>query len=152
MNAQLKRITRQKLTAIPGGENVIKTKITNSELAAEVFRCIWDTSTIKKLESFYAIFLNRRCELVSHKLINKGKRSTCEINLRYVVECAFDDDEIEYIAVAHNHPSGSLTPSEEDIVLTNSIGRVFEALDFKLVDHIILTEDDYYSFKDSNRI
>jgi len=52
------------------------------------------------------------------------------------------------IAVAHNHPSGTLRPSGADRALTNKIMEAGKVLDIQLLDHIILTSDSYYSFRD----
>ena len=51
------------------------------------------------------------------------------------------------IIVAHNHPSGIVKPSHEDISITRRIKEASEILDIKLIDHIIIGEDSYYSFK-----
>ena len=53
------------------------------------------------------------------------------------------------IIVCHNHPSGNIKPSEQDIILTQKIKQVAELLDSTLFDHIILTTDSFYSFADS---
>ena len=56
------------------------------------------------------------------------------------------------IIVAHNHPSGVVKPSGEDINLTRRIKEAGEILDIKLQDHIIIGEDDYYSFINEGRL
>lgn len=52
------------------------------------------------------------------------------------------------IAVAHNHPSGTLSPSSADRSLTNKIIEAGKVLDIQLLDHIVMTVDNYYSFRD----
>jgi DNA repair protein RadC len=52
------------------------------------------------------------------------------------------------IVLAHNHPSGKLDPSREDIALTNKIKAGAELLDLKVLDHLIISKDSYYSFAD----
>jgi DNA repair protein RadC len=56
------------------------------------------------------------------------------------------------ILVAHNHPSGNLVPSDEDIELTNKIKRAGDFLDIRLIDHLIVFENQYYSLADEGRI
>jgi DNA repair protein RadC len=56
------------------------------------------------------------------------------------------------IILAHNHPSGQLKPSEADIRITKKIKNAMELFDVSVFDHIILTEDSYYSFADNNAL
>jgi len=56
------------------------------------------------------------------------------------------------IIIAHNHPSGKLEPSEEDIKLTEKVKKIAELLDLYLIDHIIITKEDFYSFKERDKI
>ena len=56
------------------------------------------------------------------------------------------------VIVAHNHPSGNTNPSNEDILITNKIKQALNIFDIQLMDHIILTEDSYYSFADEGII
>ena len=53
-----------------------------------------------------------------------------------------------FIVLAHNHPSGNLKPSQADILLTNKLKEAGKYLDIDVIDHIILTEEAYYSFAD----
>ena len=54
------------------------------------------------------------------------------------------------VILAHNHPSGNLNPSTQDIKITRKIKEGLELLDVKVLDHVILTSDSYYSFADEN--
>jgi DNA repair protein RadC len=56
------------------------------------------------------------------------------------------------LILAHNHPSGTLKPSEADKQITYKLKKAAEALDIKILDHLIITERDYYSFADHNAL
>jgi len=56
------------------------------------------------------------------------------------------------LILAHNHPSGTLKPSEADKLITRKLNKAAEALDLKILDHLIITERDYYSFADHNAL
>ena len=60
--------------------------------------------------------------------------------------------EAAYIVLLHNHPSGDPTPSEDDIRITNRITKAAMLLEFELVDHIIIGDCAYYSYKEHKRI
>ena len=56
------------------------------------------------------------------------------------------------IAIIHNHPSGNLKPSKADISITDKLKKACEVLDIKLLDHIIISKNDYYSFADNGNM
>ncbi|HAE14207.1 MAG: hypothetical protein H6546_04260 [Chitinophagales bacterium] len=56
------------------------------------------------------------------------------------------------IIVAHNHPSGTLRPSENDLKLTQKLKQVGDLIDVRLLDHIIITSESYYSFADEGTL
>ena len=56
------------------------------------------------------------------------------------------------IALAHNHPSGNLRPSREDDRLTDKVKQAAKLLDITLIDHVIVTNDGYYSYQDEGRL
>ena len=60
--------------------------------------------------------------------------------------------QVNKIILVHNHPSGSLRPSKEDSDITNKIKRACELLNIRLIDHVIVTDANYYSFHDNGVI
>lgn len=130
-------------------EVVKKQVITNSKECEIIFREIWDTPTINKYESVYAIYLNNKREVIDTDVINIGMHSRCEINMRTVLEGVFTNSAFG-VVIAHNHPSGSAKPSQDDIQATKSIKNLCSQLEINLVDHLIITEDAYFSLRDNS--
>ncbi|MBO7540126.1 MAG: DNA repair protein RadC [Bacteroidales bacterium] len=105
-------------------------------------------------ELFYAIYLNNRNKLITKKQISSGGLTQTSVDVRMIMKNAVECN-ATVIAVAHNHPSGSVKPSKEDINLTKRIKEACEIMDIKLLDHIIVGEhfssggNNYFSFYDN---
>lgn len=148
-------INKPVLRLIRGGNQVpviAQQRKSNSLDAAAIFRAIWDKPTLKKFESIYVVYLNNNSEVVTHQLLNIGNKAEAIVNKRLAVQCALADEDVVSIIIAHNHPSGNPNPSENDIELTKYLFNLFDAVDVTLADHIIITQNDYYSFRDSGQI
>ncbi len=83
------------------------------------------------------------CEIVSY-----GTVSSCEMYSRKMMELAISN-KATYAVVAHNHPSGSLMPSKDDIVATNKLIKSFAMVGVQLEDHLIISDKGYFSLKES---
>ncbi|MGL5596027.1 MAG: JAB domain-containing protein, partial [Cetobacterium sp.] len=105
----------------------------------------------KNLEEFKVIYLSSSNRLLGEETLFRGTIDRSVVYPRLIVERA-----LKYatkgIIFAHNHPSGSLTPSRKDIELTTELKELLEVIDIKLLDHIILGEGDYFSFYDNGLI
>lgn len=105
----------------------------------------------KKKEYFIALYLNARNQLVYRDTVSVGTLSASLVHPREVMQPAISHF-ASSVVVAHNHPSNDPKPSKEDIVLTENLVRAGKILDIKLTDHIIVTERDYFSFKQKGMI
>jgi len=98
-------------------------------------------------EEFWCLFLNRANMIIATEKISQGGISGTITDIKIIAKKA-----IEYLAtsiiVSHNHPSGNLTPSSEDKAVTNKIKKACETLDINLLDHLIISDQKYYSFAD----
>lgn len=122
-------------------------QLINSKECANYARQKW--VKINDLESVYALFLNNDFEIECFKQINTSNyRETC-FNAREAIKYAINLN-FNYIILFHNHTSQLALPSETDKRLTRSLIGIFEAMNVHLVDHIILTVNDHYSFSDNN--
>jgi len=83
------------------------------------------------------------CEIVNH-----GSVSGCEIYSRKMLEIAIAN-KATYAIIAHNHPSGSLLPSKEDILTTRKLSKAFFTVRIELLDHIIVSDEGYFSFQET---
>lgn len=99
-------------------------------------------------EHFRVLYLSRRNILLSDVLISHGDTSKVDVSLRRVVAHALQANACAIIA-AHNHPAGDPEPSESDRLLTKNMISATRPLNIKLLDHVIVGENTFYSFADS---
>jgi DNA repair protein RadC len=105
----------------------------------------------KKREYLVAIYLTARKKLITTKIISIGTLTANLIHPRELFKPALEHNAAS-VVIAHNHPSGDTTPSDEDILVTENLVRSGNTLDIKVNDHLIITKDDYFSFKDEDKI
>lgn len=102
-------------------------------------------------EEFWILFLNRSNKVINRMKLSQGGVSGTVTDVRIVlkkaVECLASG-----IIVCHNHPSGNLNPSESDSKITRKIKEAGDLLEIQLLDHLIITDRDYYSFADNGNI
>ena len=98
-------------------------------------------------EEFWAMFLTRNQKVISIKRISEGGISSTLVDPKKVFNAALEV-KASNVIVAHNHPSGNLTPSIEDKKLTAKLRRAGEYLDLPLLDHLIVCSNGYFSFSD----
>ena len=100
-------------------------------------------------EEFKALFLNNENRLLALETIQKGTINKSVVYPRQIVERALHNHAAGVI-IAHNHPSGSLKPSNSDIKITKIIRDALDTIDIPLLDHIIIGGNGYFSFKENN--
>ena len=131
---------RRKLSEVPDAQHI---------------RCSKDVSDIFQPllsdllhEEFWVLFLNRSNKVINRMKISQGGISGTVTDVRIIMKKA-----IEYLAsgiiICHNHPSGNLNPSESDNKITHKIKEAGNLMDIQLLDHLIISDKDYYSFADS---
>ena len=101
----------------------------------------------KPNEALMAIYVNVKNEVISYEMLNEGTVDNVVIYPRRIIEGALRQHASGLIIV-HNHPSGNPEPSEEDRLLTDSISETSKTLDIRLLDHIIVGKDGYFSFRE----
>ena len=125
-------------------------KISNSNDAVEVFRKIW-SDKLTYVEEFLALYLNRANKVLGWTRISSGGLSGCVVDPRMVFQTALKSNASSLI-ISHNHPSGNKYPSESDKRLTQKLKKGGKFLDIPVLDHIILTEEEFHSFADENEL
>jgi DNA repair protein RadC len=98
-------------------------------------------------EVFAVLFLNRANKINHFEIISEGGITGTVADPRIILRKALEEDAVNII-LCHNHPSGSLKPSRQDEELTKKIKEAARLFDIDVVDHIIVSEDGYYSFAD----
>ena len=102
-------------------------------------------------EEFWAIYMNHANRILSNIQISKGGITNTPVDTRIVMQQAVLNKATQII-LCHNHPSGSVNPSQADIQLTKKMAKAADLMDILLVDHVIIHRDDYYSFAEEGRI
>ena len=98
-------------------------------------------------EVFAVIFLNRANKINHFEIISKGGITGTVADPRIILKKALEEDATAMV-LCHNHPSGNLRPSRADEELTKKIKEAAAYFDIKIIDHIIVSEDGFYSFAD----
>ena len=104
-----------------------------------------------KTEQFHLLCLNAQLKLIKHITLFEGSVSRTNVNMRILVEQALRN-QCSAAVIAHNHPSGSVIPSLEDNFLTESVFSALSYVDIRLLDHIIVGGDNFYSYKNQHII
>lgn len=128
-----------------------KIKISNSKTAYDLVLSHWSTSTIEYQEEVKLLLLNRANIVLGIHELSKGGTTACVVDIKMVLAIALKCN-ANSIIVIHNHPSGNLNPSEADKSLTSKIKQACEIVDINLLDHLIISKDGYYSFKDDGTL
>jgi len=138
------------LKAAEAGKNCSVEKITRSQDAEKAFREFMSRE-IPVREVFAIMFLSRSNKVIGLILHSSGGISNTVVDMRLVFPIGQMLGACSMI-MAHNHPSGNLEPSQMDISLTEKTKEQAKLLDCNLLDHLILTEERYFSFADDGRL
>jgi DNA repair protein RadC len=123
----------------------VKPVIKSTDDAFKLLINNWDENLIELQEEFKVILLNNSNEVLGIFPMSKGGMTACVVDVRLIFACALKANATNII-VAHNHPSGKLIPSSNDIDITQKIKSAGKILDISLLDHIIITPKGCYSF------
>lgn len=115
--------------------------------SVDVFRIMNPIIGDLEHEEFWVLFLNNSNKVLQKKQISVGGKTGTLVDPRIVFRSALEFNATAII-LTHNHPSGTLVPSESDKVLTQKLKQAGLSLDIKLLDHLIITEKGYFSFAD----
>jgi DNA repair protein RadC len=131
--------------------NTPKVKIISVNKAYQVLLNSWDSDTIELQEEFKVLLLNRANEVLGIYPLSRGGITGTVVDSRLIFAVALKCNATGII-IAHNHPSGTLKPSDNDITLTRSIKKCAELLNINLIDHIIVTKNGYFSFSNEGKL
>ncbi len=130
------------------GPSLAKLHIKKSRDAADYLQALLKDH---KHEVFMVLYLNRSNKINHFEIISEGGLTGTVADPRVILKRALQQDAISLV-LCHNHPSGNLTPSKADIELTNKIKEAAKYFDIKLLDHIIVSNEGYFSFADEGII
>lgn len=119
-----------------------------SEALADAFRKFYPDGTIEYCEIMYAALLDNQFRIIGIIRCSEGVLDSSLFNYKKIMQAALLCN-AKGIAICHNHPSGSLSPSSNDKEGTRKLLEMCRVMQYKFVDHIILTAESYYSFNDN---
>jgi DNA repair protein RadC len=125
-------------------ETLQRVKITSSHVAYQILQ--------KRLsdlphEEFWVLILNRANQVIKEEYLSKGGISGTVVDVRLVCKSAIENN-ASSLVIAHNHPSGQLLPSEQDKKITKKLNEALQTFEISLLDHLIIGDQNYYSFAD----
>ena len=123
-------------------------KINQSEQAYKIFIQQWDKGKIELLEQCKVILMNRNNRVLGLAHVSQGGVTGTVMDPKVIFSIALKANATGII-LAHNHPSGNLRPSSDDLRITKQISEAGKLLDIMVADHLIVTADSYYSFADN---
>lgn len=129
-------------------EVLIRKKITSSSDAFALLQPLIGELTH---EEFWIVYLNNSNKVLQTSQLSKGGITGTIVDVRLVYKTAIQLGAVGII-LAHNHPSGTLKPSQSDLDLTSKLKTAGNSLDIKVLDHIIVTQKAYFSFADSGTL
>lgn len=121
----------------------------SSATAHSFFRTIFNADTILWTEESAMIILNRANEVIGYSKISSGGTAATVVDAKVIFTKALLSG-AHSIILAHNHPSGKLGASDEDIKITKQLVNAGRVLDIRVLDHLILTDKGYLSMADEH--
>lgn len=100
-------------------------------------------------EVFIVIYMNNSNHILCHKVISIGGITATVVDVRIIFKLALQWNAVA-IVLAHNHPSGALRPSKNDLEITKNIRQAGKTMDIDVLDHLIISDKGYFSFVDSD--
>ncbi len=125
-------------------------KIGCSYDAYKVLKEIW-SGQIDVREEMVVLLLDRSNKLLGYSVLSTGGITGTVADVRLIFSTALNSLATS-IVISHNHPSGNINPSGNDVNLTKKIKEAGAIMDIQLMDHIIISNDDYYSFADEDAL
>ena len=126
-------------------------QVTCSEDAYKYLLPTYKEGTICYKEYFKVLFLNQANQVLGYTLISEGGITDTTVDVRVILQAALLTNSVAII-LAHNHPSGNLKPSRQDMEITKQVKDAARLMRITVTDHLILTDAGYYSFADEGQL
>ena len=126
-----------------------RSKIYSSEDAYKYLLPTYKEGTICYKEYFKVLFLNQSNQVLGY--ISEGGITETSVDVRVILQAALLTNSVALV-LAHNHPSGSLKPSRQDMDITKQVKEAARLMRITVIDHLILTDAGYYSFADEGQL
>lgn len=131
---QIRKVERQQVISSETAYNILKPLIGDIEK-----------------EEFWAVYLNQSNRIIHKERLSEGGLTGTHVDVRLIMKGALLCNATGII-VSHNHPSGNEKPSKEDNLITEKIKKAADSLNIRLIDHVIITSNTYYSYMDNDML
>jgi len=121
-------------------------KVTSAKDAEEILRVVW-SDAMELREEFFILLLNRANKVLGYYRVSEGGTAGTVVDPKLIFSVALKCH-ASSIILSHNHPSGNTKPSEADIRLTRNLVEGGKLLEISVLDHLILTLENFFSFAD----
>lgn len=146
---EVKAITLQVAFEIARRRKVAENSIEFIKTSEDVFKIFGPKLRDLSVEQFHIILLNRKNGILSMQKISEGGTTGTVVDAKVIFKKALDHLATAMVLV-HNHPSGNKMPSSADLEITKKIKSFGELIEITILDHIIIANDNYFSFADEN--
>lgn len=139
------KLTLKKST---GKEITNEFKVSSADQAVKLIKRLYPRGVMSLNERFFVIFFNNANRPIAWFNVSIGAKAATVLEPSYIVAAASKLN-ASAVIISHNHPSGNLVPSQADKVLTQKLANALFLINVKILDHVIATEDSYYSFREN---
>lgn len=126
-------------------------KVLRSKDIADFIRSTYEEGELDYREYFKVVYLNRASKILGFHTVSEGGTAATIVDMKMIFTGALLAN-AHSIVLCHNHPSGSLMPSQADDSLTKKAKMAGDMLDIKVLDHVIITTEGFYSYNDEGRL
>lgn len=119
--------------------------------ARQIYDYLWPKMRDLDMEESYVLLLNHGFRLIDSVRLSHGGITETAIDVRVIMKHAILQN-ATIIVLAHNHPSGNLTPSRDDDMVTKKVQEACRTMRIVLADHVIITDGDYYSYAENGKL
>lgn len=141
--------TRRRITAVEEPSPFVATSLRSSHDSELFVRQFWHED-ITLYESFFVAMLDASNTAIAYAKISQGAVNHTAVDPRIICKLVVDHLAVG-VVLCHNHPSGNLKPSEADCRLTQKVANCLQYFDVKIIDHLIITSDQAFSFASDER-
>lgn len=125
-----------------------RTKIRSSE---DIYQLFHQAMRDLQIEEFWILLINHGGRVIDKVRISQGGIDQTTADIRTILREALIQHATQ-IAIIHNHPSGNVLPSNDDNVITQKIKKGAETMNIRMIDHVIVSDGDYYSYNDEGKL
>ena len=128
-----------------------KSRYTTIRDSKEVYKVMLPYMADLQVEECWVIYLNQASRIIRKQRISVGGLASTQVDVRVILREALSCSATSMI-LCHNHPSGNIRPSQDDDRLTHSLQEAGRIMNIRLLDHVIVTDGNHYSYGDEGRL